>query len=104
MLEEVIKSYKIVIEDITDDDTWLEDAKEQVLSLLRTRLMELTTIWSIPDELWQAEFDEVELPAPAQPEEEEDEEEQRVLCSMCNGAGEDRYEQRCRWCRGRGVE
>jgi hypothetical protein len=93
MLEEVIKSYKTVIEDVLADDTWLPESKKQVLSLLRTRLMELETIWSIPDEVWNAEFD--------QPEPEE---EQRVLCSMCNGAGEDRYEQRCHWCRGRGVE
>jgi hypothetical protein len=100
MLEEVIKSYKTVIEDITDDDTWLEDAKEQVLSLLRTRLMELTTIWSIPDELWHAEFDEVELPAPDQPDGNEDPDH----CSSCNGIGEDRYEQRCVSCGGSGRE
>jgi hypothetical protein len=93
MLKETISSYEIVIADITADDTWFEEAKEQTLSLLKTRLNELKTVWSIPDEVWNAEFD--------QPEPEE---EQRVLCSMCNGAGEDRYEQRCRWCRGRGVE
>jgi hypothetical protein len=93
MLKETISSYELVIADITADDTWFEEAKEQTLSLLKTRLNELKTVWSIPDEVWNAEFD--------QPEPEE---EQRVLCSMCNGAGEDRYEQRCRWCRGRGVE
>ena len=32
------------------------------------------------------------------------EEPERVLCDSCNGAGEDRYEQTCRWCRGKGIE
>lgn len=36
-------------------------------------------------------------------EEQEEEEEQREICDACNGAGEDRYEQSCRFCRGRGV-
>jgi hypothetical protein len=75
MLEEVIKSYKTVIEDVLADDTWLPKPKEKVLSLLRTRLMELETVWSIPDELWHAEFDEVELPDPKQ-------------CNECKGLGE----------------
>ena len=101
MLEQIVQSYKTVIEDILDDDTWLPEAKKQVLSLLRTRLMELETIWSIPDELWHAKFDEVELPDPEQPDEEE---EQQILCDSCNGAGEDRYEQTCRWCRGKGIQ
>jgi hypothetical protein len=64
MLEEVIKSYKTVIADVLADDTWLPKPKEKVLSLLRTRLTELETVWAIPDELWNTEFDEVELPAP----------------------------------------
>ena len=33
----------------------------------------------------------------------EDDEDQKELCDACNGAGEDRYEQRCRFCRGKGV-
>ena len=70
-MTELVSCYKSVIEDIINDDTWLPEAKEQTLSLLRTRLMELETIWSIPDELWHAEYDEVELPAPDQPDEEE---------------------------------
>ena len=28
----------------------------------------------------------------------------KELCDVCNGAGEDRYEQRCRFCRGKGVK
>jgi DnaJ-class molecular chaperone len=31
------------------------------------------------------------------------EEEQYELCLSCNGAGEDKYEQICRTCKGKGV-
>jgi hypothetical protein len=98
MLEEVIKSYKTVIADVLADDTWLPKPKEKVLSLLRTRLTELETVWSIPDELWNAKFDEVELPDPEQPDGNEDPDH----CSSCNGVGENRYEVRCEFCFGTG--
>ena len=40
---------------------------------------------------------------PADYFEDENDEDQKELCDACNGAGEDRYEQRCRFCRGKGV-
>jgi hypothetical protein len=101
MLEQIVQSYKTVIEDIIDDDTWLEEPKRNVLSLLRTRLMELETIWSIPDELWHAEFDGV---FSSTTEELRPDLEDPDHCSSCNGVGEDRYEQRCVSCGGSGRE
>ena len=91
MLKETISSYEIVIADITADDTWFEEAKEQTLSLLKTRLNELKTVWSIPDEVWNAEFDEVELPDPKQ-------------CNECKGSGEiTDLDTDCHCCKGLGY-
>ena len=97
MIEKVVQSYKMVIEDIVADITWKTVAKEQALQLLRTRLMELETIWAIPDELWHAKFDGI-FPSIIEDPDLEDPDH----CSSCNGVGEDRYEQTCQFCGGSG--
>lgn len=69
-MSELQHCYDNVIADLTADDTWNEEAKQQTLSVLKTRLNELLTIWSIPDEIWNDTYDEVELPKPDEPDQE----------------------------------
>jgi len=62
MEQSLITAYKEVIDDLKDDIGYKEGALETALSILRTRLNELETIWAIPDEIWNMEFDEPEEP------------------------------------------
>jgi hypothetical protein len=55
---ELAEALKLVINDIANDPTWLEKPKKKTLRMLNQRLMELETIWAIPDELWNDTFDE----------------------------------------------
>ncbi len=55
---ELADAYKAVISDITNDPTWLEKPKNKTLRVLNQRLMELETIWAIPDEIWHDNYDE----------------------------------------------
>ena len=56
----LLTAYKEVIDDLKDDIGYKEGALETALSILRTRLNELETVWAIPDEIWNMEFDEPE--------------------------------------------
>lgn len=53
---ELADALKLVINDIASDPTWLPKPKKKTLRMLNQRLMELETIWAIPDELWNDTF------------------------------------------------
>jgi hypothetical protein len=58
MSKKAEEAYEYVIADLEQAIGFKEKSMKKALSVLRTRLYELTEIWSIPDEEWIEPVDE----------------------------------------------